>query len=191
VPVLFKINELIKMKIEKNSWVSLIYELREKDHDGRVIEAIDENKPLSFIYGTGRLLPAFESNLFSLTKGESFRFGLDSEMAYGARREEMIVNVPVAVFETDGKINEDICQVGNEVPMMDSDGNPLNGIINEITDTYVKMDFNHPMAGQDLFFSGRIIEVRTATEQELASASGHSCSSCGSGSNSGCSGSCS
>ena len=91
----------------------------------------------------------------------------------------------------DGKINEDICQVGNEVPMMDSEGNPLKGIINEITDTYVKMDFNHPMAGQDLFFSGRIIEVRQATEHELAATSAHSCSSCGSNSNSGCSGSCS
>jgi FKBP-type peptidyl-prolyl cis-trans isomerase SlyD len=179
------------MKIEKDSWVSLVYELRENNQDGRIIEALDENRPLTFIYGTGRLLPAFESNLFTLTKGESFSFSLESDFAYGPRREEMIVNVPVAVFETDGKINEDICQVGNEVPMMDSDGNPLNGIINEITDTYVKMDFNHPMAGQDLFFSGRIIEVRTATEQELASASGHSCSSCGSGSNSGCSGSCS
>lgn len=179
------------MKIEKNSWVSIVYELRERDRDGRVIEAIDENRPLTFIYGTGRLLPAFEANLFSLTKGEGFMFGLDSESAYGSRREEMIVNVPVAVFETDGKINEDICQVGNEVPMMDSDGNPLNGVINEITDTFVKMDFNHPMAGRDLFFSGRIIEVRNATDQELAASSGHSCSSCGSSSNSGCSGSCS
>lgn len=179
------------MKIEKDSWVSLVYELRENNQDGRIIEALDENRPLTFIYGTGRLLPAFESNLFTLTKGESFSFSLESDMAYGPRREEMIVNVPVAVFENDGKINEDICQVGNEVPMMDSEGNPLKGIINEITDTYVKMDFNHPMAGQDLFFSGRIIEVRQATEHELAATSAHSCSSCGSNSNSGCSGSCS
>lgn len=179
------------MKIDKDSWVSLVYELRESNKDGRIIEALDENKPLTFICGTGRLLPAFESNLVTLTKGESFSFRLDSESAYGPRREEMIVNVPVAVFETDGKINEDICQVGNEVPMMDSEGHPLNGIINEITDTYVKMDFNHPMAGQDLYFSGRIIEVRQATDQELAATAPHSCSSCGSHSNSGCSGSCS
>lgn len=177
------------MKIENNKMVSLIYELRENDLNGRVIEALDETRPLKFIYGTGRLLPVFESNISLLKAGDPFRFRLNSEMAYGDKREDMIINVPVSVFETDGKINEDICQVGNEVPMSDSEGNPLTGIINEITDSYVRMDFNHPMAGLDLYFSGRIVEVREATENELA-ATMHSCSGCGSDEQSGCSGSC-
>jgi FKBP-type peptidyl-prolyl cis-trans isomerase SlyD len=178
------------MKIEKNKMVSLIYELREGNSEGRVIEALDEARPLNFVYGTGRLLPVFESNIISLTAGEPFMFALSSEMAYGEKREDMIVNVPIAVFETDGKLNEDICQVGYEVPMMDTEGNPLNGIINEITDTYVKMDFNHPMAGQDLYFSGKIIDVRDATEEEIHP-SGHSCSGCGGHEKTDCSGSCS
>ena len=173
------------MKIENNKMVSLIYELRENDSNGRIIEALDETRPLTFIYGTGRLLPVFESNISLLKAGDIFRFTLNSEMAYGDKREEMIINVPVAVFETDGKINEDICRVGNEVPMTDSEGNPLTGIINEITDTYVKMDFNHPMAGLDLFFSGKIVEVREATGNELA-ATTHSCSGCGTAEHAGC-----
>jgi FKBP-type peptidyl-prolyl cis-trans isomerase SlyD len=178
------------MKIEKNKMVSLIYELRESNAEGRVIEVLDEKKPLSFIFGTGRLLPVFESNISDLLKGDSFSFALDADMAYGEKREEMIVNVPLAVFETEGKLNEDICFVGNEVPMMDTDGNPLNGVINEITDTYVRMDFNHPMAGQGLFFTGRIVDVRDATDQEISSIHG-SCSSCsGSHNEAGCSGSC-
>jgi FKBP-type peptidyl-prolyl cis-trans isomerase SlyD len=74
--------------------------------------------------------------------------------------------------------------------MMDTDGNPLNGVINEITDTYVKMDFNHPMAGLDLFFTGRIVDVRDATDNELAGTM-NSCSSCGSDSQAGCGGNCS
>jgi FKBP-type peptidyl-prolyl cis-trans isomerase SlyD len=102
----------------------------------------------------------------------------------------MVVNVPVAVFESDGILNQDICYVGNEVPMMDNEGNPLNGVINEITDTYVKMDFNHPMAGVGLFFTGKIIDVREATVEEIESLN-HSCSSCGSSDgHAGCSGSC-
>jgi FKBP-type peptidyl-prolyl cis-trans isomerase SlyD len=173
------------MKIEDNKMVSLIYELRESNSSGRIIEAIDETRPLTFIYGTGRLLPVFESNINSLKNGDLFRFTLNSEMAYGEKREEMVVNVPIAVFETEGKINEEICRVGIEVPMMDKEGNPLNGIINEITDTYVKMDFNHPMAGLDLFFSGKIIDVRDATYEEIAGIN-HSCSSC----DKGCSDSC-
>lgn len=177
------------MKIENNKMVSLIYELRENDSNGRIIEALDEARPLRFIFGIGRLLPVFESNISLLKTGDIFRFTLNSEMAYGDKREEMIINVPVAVFETDGKINEDICRVGNEVPMTDSDGNPLTGIINEITDTFVRMDFNHPMAGLNLFFSGKIVEVREATEHELA-ATMNSCSGCSSKEHSDCSGSC-
>jgi FKBP-type peptidyl-prolyl cis-trans isomerase SlyD len=177
------------MKVENNKMVTLIYELRENDSNGRIIEALDEARPLKFIYGTGRLLPVFESNISALKTGDLFSFTLNSEIAYGDKREEMIINVPVAVFEAEGKINEDICRVGNEVPMTDSEGNPLTGVINEITDTYVRMDFNHPMAGLDLFFSGKIVEIREATEKELA-ATMNLCSSCGSDEHSGCSGNC-
>jgi FKBP-type peptidyl-prolyl cis-trans isomerase SlyD len=70
---------------------------------------------------------------------------------------------------------------------MDGEGNHLNGVINEITEDHVKMDFNHPMAGLDLFFSGKVIEIREATDQEL-SGTAHSCSGCGSHEDSGCSG---
>ena len=178
------------MKIENNKMVSLIYEMRENDSNGRIIEALDESRPLSFRYGTGRLLQVFESNISLLKTGDNFRFTLNSEMAYGDKREEMIINVPLSVFETDGKVNEDICRVGNEVPMTDSNGNPLRGIINEITDTYVRMDFNHPMAGLDLFFSGKIVEVREATERELAVPM-NSCSGCSSKEHADCSGDCS
>lgn len=184
------IKKHIEMKIEKNKMVSLIYELKERDSEGRIIEALDENRPLNFIFGTGRLLPVFESNIDSLKIGDPFNFRLNASNAYGDRREEMIINVPISVFETDGKLNEDICQVGNEIPMVDPDGNPLRGTINEITDTHVRMDFNHPMAGLDLFFSGKIVDVRDATSEELAGMN-HSCSSCSSNSDIGCSGSCS
>ncbi len=178
------------MKIEKNKFVSLIYELRETNPEGRIIEAIDENKPMTFIYGNGRLLPQFEVNLHALNKGDTFNFVLGSDAAYGERREDMIIDVPLSIFETKGKIDETVCSVGNEVPMMDRDGNRINGIINEITDTSVKMDFNHPMAGTDLSFKGKIIDVRDATAEEIAGIK-NSCSTCGSYNNeSACSGSC-
>ncbi len=167
------------MRIEKNKMVSLIYELRESNESGRILESLTEIRPLNFIYGTGRLLPVFESNIDSLKAGDNFRFPLNSEEAYGDRREEMIVNVPVNVFHTeDGKLNEEICKVGSEIPMMDSEGHHLNGVVNEITEEYIRMDFNHPMAGINLYFTGKIIEVRDATDQELSGAA-NACSTCG------------
>ena len=179
------------MKIEKDKVVSLIYELRENDGNGRIIEALEETKPMTFIFGSGRLLPYFEENLAALSSGEDFNFLLDSENAYGSRREEMVINVPRSIFENNGTLDENICQVGNEVPMMDRDGHRINGVINEISDTYVRMDFNHPMAGVNLHFSGKILSVRDATPEDIAKPT-HSCSSCGrNDSQSGCSGTCS
>ena len=169
--------KIIMMQIDKNRAVSLTYKLCESDNKGKILEELGENKPLKFVYGAGRLLPAFEANLFSLKSGDSFSFGLSADQAYGERREEMIIDVPISVFEKGGKIDENICRVGNEVPMTDGSGNQLFGTINEILIDSVKMDFNHPMAGVDLFFSGKILDVWEATHEEL-SAAHNSCSGC-------------
>lgn len=177
------------MKIEKDKMVSLIYELREGNSEGRVVEALEEQRPMVFLFGSGRLLPSFESNLESLSEGDNFSFILDAGSAYGERREEMIINLPRSIFENEGKLDENICRVGNEVPMMDSNGNRINGTVVEVAENFVRMDFNHPMAGIDLCFTGKITEVRDATAEELAMVQ-NSCSSCGSNSSSGCGGNC-
>jgi FKBP-type peptidyl-prolyl cis-trans isomerase SlyD len=177
------------MNIEKERAVSIIYELRESNSEGRIIETVEDNNPLTFIFGSGKLLEGFESNLNSLSTGESFRFILKSEMAYGNKREDLIINIPASVFEIEGKLDKETCWVGNQVPMRDSSGNNVNGTINEITDTYIIMDFNHPMAGVDLFFSGKILDVRQAGEDEL-NETVKTCSSCESKIDSGCSGVC-
>ncbi len=62
--------------------------------------------------------------------------------------------------------------VGNSIPMQDAQGNRLNGIVLELTDENVKMDFNHPLAGEDLHFSGAVLAVREASEDELVEAAG-------------------
>jgi FKBP-type peptidyl-prolyl cis-trans isomerase SlyD len=74
--------------------------------------------------------------------------------------------------------------------MVDGSGNPFYGIINEIMEDSVKMDFNHPMAGVDLFFSGKILDVREPTRDDLTVAS-NSCSGCDGHDHSECGGTCS
>ena len=64
--------------------------------------------------------------------------------------------------------------------MMSTSGQRLNGLVLEITDDVVKMDFNHPLAGENLFFKGQITEVREATDDELAALVSGGCG-CGSG----------
>jgi len=175
------------MEITKDKVVSITYELRKDSENGEVVETVTTANPLTFIYGTGGMLPKFEENLDGLKAGDAFKFGLNSEDAYGPVVDNAIVEVPVDVFKVDGEVDNNILQVGNMVPMMDNAGNRLNGKILNIGEDAVKMDFNHPMAGKDLFFSGAITEIREATEEELSHGhvhgSGGGCASgnCGDG----------
>ncbi|MBM3419702.1 MAG: peptidylprolyl isomerase [Bacteroidetes bacterium] len=178
------------MKIEKNKHVSLIYELREEDGKGKVIESLDSDTPLSFVYGAGRMIAGFEAGLSSISEGDDFSFTVPFEEAYGGRREDMIIDVPVEIFYKNGVLDESICFVGNNVPMADSQGRRIDGVVNEITSGHVRMDFNHPMAGCNLHFTGKVLTVRDASPSELqGSDHGAGCSGC-SGHSHDCSGQC-
>ena len=63
--------------------------------------------------------------------------------------------------------------------MMDGDGNRLNGVVVAVNTETVTMDFNHPLAGENLHFQGKIVEVREATSEEIQHGHIHSADSCG------------
>jgi len=162
------------MKAEKNNVVSLTYELRITGKDGEVIDAANKNQPLDFIYGSGMMLPKFEENLTNLKADDTFDFMLTAEEGYGIRNEENVADVPMNVFQQDGKIEENLLTVGNVIPLQDQEGNRFNGQVISLTDDTVKLDFNHPLAGESLYFTGKILTVRDATKQELEHGHVHS-----------------
>lgn len=167
------------MTIETNKVVALKYELRLKEENGELIEKVENEKPLEFIYGIGRMLPKFEANLTGLKEGDNFKFELSPEDAYGTVNDNMIVNVPKSIFEVDGKVDDNLLELNKVIPMRDQQGNHLNGKIVDIMDTEVKMDFNHPLAGENLFFTGEVLNIREATEEELSHGHLHSGGGCG------------
>jgi FKBP-type peptidyl-prolyl cis-trans isomerase SlyD len=156
------------MIIDTNKVVALKYELRVNAKDGQLVEKVENDRPLEFIYGTGNMLKDFESNLTGLKVGDSFDFSINAENAYGPVNNDMIVDLPKDIFKIDGKIDENLLVLNKVVPMRDQQGNHLNGKIIEILDELVKMDFNHPLAGDDLYFTGEILNVREATETEIS-----------------------
>ena len=166
------------MEAAANKVVSIIYELRKESVTGEVIEALEVDQPLTFIFGQGNLLPKFEDKLSGRKVGDGFNFKLNCDDAYGSRQENAIIDVPIQIFEIDGKIDTNLLSEGNMVPMMDREGRRLNGVVKKIAAENVTMDFNHPLAGIDLFFKGEITDVREATEEELEHGHVHSESSC-------------
>lgn len=170
------------MIAEKNNVVSIVYELRSGSKEGEVVESLNNENPLTFLFGTGGMLPKFEEKLSGLTNGDGFEFLLGLEDAYGPVVENAIVQVPQTVFEVEGEIDESMMKVGNTVPMMDAEGRRLNGKVIAIEEDAVKMDFNHPMAGNDLYFKGQVTDVRNATDEELTHGHVHAAGGCGCGS---------
>ncbi len=167
------------MNIKENLFVSLAYELKV---DGKVVDSANAEKPLDFIFGMGMLLPAFEANIQDKTVGDTFEFTLTPENGYGTVNPEAIVELPKDIFMVDGKIAEDLLVVGNSLPMGDNQGNRMLGLIKAVGESTVTMDFNHPMAGQTLNFSGSVLAVRESTEEDSARffGNGGGCG-CGSG----------
>jgi len=152
------------MKVETNKVISLSYELKV---DGEVIETVNADKPMQFIFGSGYLLPKFEANVNGKKVGDTFEFSLAAADAYGETNPDAIVELPKDIFMVEGKIEEGLLTVGSVLPMSDAQGNRLNGTIEEVRDDVVVMDFNHPLAGADLHFKGKVEEVRDATQEEL------------------------
>jgi FKBP-type peptidyl-prolyl cis-trans isomerase SlyD len=170
------------MKITNNKMVTLSYILRSESIDGEIIEQTTPDSPLRFVFGLGQMLPKFESNLDGLAQDDNFEMLLSAADAYGELDENAIVDLPKDIFMMDGSFDEERFLVGSQVPMQTSSGQRLTGTVVELNENSLKMDFNHPMAGMDLHFTGKIIEVRDASPEELMPA-GCGCSSdgCGSG----------
>ncbi len=156
------------MVIETNKVVSVHYTLTEGTAEGQLVESTQGRDPLMFIYGVGMMLPEFERNLQGLKAGDNFAFSIAAAEAYGEYDNNALVEVPKNIFEQDGKIPDGLLEVGNMLPLQDQDGNRLDGMVAWVGLDKVKLDFNHPMAGVDLFFTGHVEALRDADANELA-----------------------
>ena len=152
------------MKISKNSVVAISYELIV---DGSLADKAVAEKPLEYIHGTGMLLPRFEEELEGKQEGDDFAFVLSPEEGYGVHNPEYVFDLPIEAFAIDGEVRRDLLQLGRTIPMLNSAGQVVQGTIREIREEAVTMDFNHPMAGKVLNFSGKVESVREASEKEL------------------------
>lgn len=152
------------MKIENNKVVEFAYEL---EVEGAVVDRATEEKPLDYIHGTGSLLPKLEKHIEGLVPGAEFDITLSPADAYGESNPDLIIELPKSAFEVNGEVREDLLVPGNTIPMLNSRGGVIPGVVLEVTSETVTMDLNHQMAGKTLHFTGKVLTVREATEKEL------------------------
>lgn len=169
-------------------YISLTYDLMLKDSEGELYkyESATRERPFTFITGIGYALDLFESNVSSLAVGQSFKFEIPSDQAYGPYSKENVLELDKNIFLVNGVFDKEHIKEGAVVPL--SDGKQtFNATVTKITETQVTVDLNHPLAGEDLTFQGIILESRPATDEEVEAVLHPKCNGCGGGcSNGGC-----
>lgn len=158
------------MAIENNNVVVLNYKLHTVEANGEksFVEETNSENPLTFLYGVGMMLPKFEENIAGLNVGDNTSFTLEANDAYGEKDERAVAQLPVDMFKDSG-----LPPVGEVLPLQDNQGNQFRAVVVEVTPEAVAADLNHPMAGKTLSFDVEILNVREATEEELAHGHAH------------------
>lgn len=159
------------MKIAPNKVVILHYAV--SDSEDTLIDSSYDHDPLAVIQGTGYLIPGLEDALTDHVAGDKFEVEVDADNAYGQRIDGYVQTVPKSLFEG----IEDL-DVGTQLRATTDDGEQTVIVI-DVQDEEITVDGNHPLAGIDLKFDVEVLEVRDATEEELAHGHVHSEGGCG------------
>lgn len=170
------------MENQQNNFIAVAYRLSSvENNEYTFIEEAVADSPFTFISGFGFALEAFEEAVKNLAQGEKFDFTLTPDEAYGSHEAERVLDLDRELFTINGHFDHDTVKVGASVPLMNEDGNRFMGKVLDITDTQVKMDLNHPLAGLTLRFEGEIVENRPATDDEISALFAHDGGGCGCG----------
>ncbi len=134
-----------------------------KDKSGKTLESSHKHDPVMYIEGGGQILPGLEKNLTDAKKGEKRQVHLKPEDAYGNYDKNLIVTVPISQLPGNEPIKKG-GQFRSETP----EGHTKVFVVTDITATDVTLDGNHPLVDQDLTFEIEVVEIRKATDEEMA-----------------------
>jgi FKBP-type peptidyl-prolyl cis-trans isomerase SlyD len=149
------------MTVADNMVVSLAYTLRLDD--GEVVDASEAQEPLEFLQGAGEIISGLEQALYGMAVGEKKQIVVAPDEAYGDMDEDAFQLVPHDIFPDGTEIEE-----GMGLRLINSETNePVDAFVSEVIDEGVVLDFNHPLAGETLYFDVQIANLRPATASEI------------------------
>ncbi len=131
------------------------------DDAGEVLDTTEGREPLVYLQGSGFLVPGLESALYDREEGDSFELTVPAMDAYGEYEESLVQDVPGELFD-----GMEVAEGDTFVADTDDGHRPVT--IVEVSEDFVKVDANHPLAGMDLHFKVTVQGVRAATAEEIA-----------------------
>jgi FKBP-type peptidyl-prolyl cis-trans isomerase SlyD len=147
------------MEIGKEKVVAIHYTLR--DNAGTVLDSSEGKEPLHYIQGIGSLIPGMEMGLEGRKKGDKLDLKISPENAYGLRDDNAVQQVPQDAFG-----GQDV-RIGMQFQAGGEQGKFIV-TVTDIQEGMVTVDANHPLAGVELNFQVEVMDVREASEEELA-----------------------
>ncbi|MGD8752905.1 MAG: peptidylprolyl isomerase [Anaerolineales bacterium] len=151
-----------KKTVNDEMVVSLEYVLRLDD--GEEISRSEDNAPLEYIQGLNQIISGLEKSLYGMGVGEEKDVTVAPEDGYGTYLPDEIIEVERESFPSSFEFVE-----GKPVSVKDQEtGKNFTAKILEVHPESVTLDFNHPLAGETLHFSVKVVGLRNATEEELS-----------------------
>ncbi|MBA2670869.1 MAG: peptidylprolyl isomerase [Gemmatimonadetes bacterium] len=122
--------------------------------DGSVFDSSEGREPLEFEVGSGQVIPGFDDAVSGMTAGERKSVRIPCGEAYGEWREDLVLKVERSAFPPDIEP-----EVGQRLQMGQGSGQTAVVTVAEVADEDVKLDANHPLAGQDLIFDLELMAI--------------------------------
>jgi FKBP-type peptidyl-prolyl cis-trans isomerase SlyD len=149
----------ILMTVADKKVVVIDYTLTNKD--GQVLDK-SENGQFAYLHGADNIIPGLENALAGKSTGDSFEVSVSPEEGYGQRDDNMVQTVSIDMFESADQV-----VVGQQFHAQSPEGHHIMITVTNVDGDQVTIDGNHPLAGQQLNFTGSVVEVRDATDQEI------------------------
>ena len=125
-----------------------------KLNDGTVFDSSENREPLEFVLGDGNMIQGFDSAVQGMELGSNKSVVIPSTEAYGEKREDMMVDIPIDQVPADIKP-----EVGMDLSIQNQNGQPMPVKVVHVDETKITLDANHPLAGQDLNFDITLVEI--------------------------------
>lgn len=147
-----------ELTVKNGQVVSMEYTLKV---DGEVADTSEGREPLAYLQGSGNIIPGLEREMAGMVVGESKDVVVTAVDGYGEKDDSAFVTVPSKDFT-----KEIPMEVGTELQVTNQAGQPMYARIEQVEGESVRLNFNHPLAGKELHFSVKVVEIRDPTDEE-------------------------